>query len=148
MKRRIKTIPSLRAPAARIRAGGEIEGFDVMVDELSAAMARAPAEAVDGKIKDWLEKICLALDLDRSAVYQRDAPGSDVRASHTWVRPSFPPFPRKFDLRKVKSATDWAFAGNELIWSRPGEIPSKWKDVRQFVERYGPISCAIFPIWA
>ena len=148
MKRLIKTIPSLRAPAARIRAGGEIERFDVLVDELSAAMARAPAEAVDGKIKDWLEKICLALDLDRSAVYQRDAPDSEVRVSHTWVRPSFPPFPRKFDLRKVKSATDWVFAGNELIWSQPGEIPSKWKDVRQFVERYGPISCAVFPICA
>jgi len=118
------------------------------MDGLSAAMARAPAEAVDREIKDWLEKICLALDLDQSAVYRRDAPGNEVRVSHTWVRRTFPPFPRNFNLAKVKNATDWVLAGNELIWSRSGEIPSKWEDVRQFVERYGPISSAIYPIWA
>jgi signal transduction histidine kinase len=118
------------------------------VDELSAAMARAPAEAVDRDINDWLEKVCLALDLDQSAVYRRDAPGNEVRVSHTWVRRTPPPFPRNFNLAKVKNATDWVFAGNELMWSRPSEIPSKWEDVRQFIERHGPISSAIFPIWA
>jgi signal transduction histidine kinase len=111
-------------------------------------MARAPAEVVDREIKGWLEKICLAFDLDRGAVYQRDAPGNEIRVSHTWVRRTFPPFPRNFSLQKLKNPADWVLAGNELVWSRPDDIPAEWKDLRRFVARYGPQASAIFPMWA
>jgi signal transduction histidine kinase len=131
-----------------LRRSGKIERFDFLVDALSAAMARAPAEAVDREIKGWLEKICLALDLDRSAVYQRDATGNELRVSHTWVRRTFPPFPRNFNLQKLKNPVDWVLAGNELVWSRPDDIPAEWKDLKRFIARYGPQASAIFPMWA
>jgi signal transduction histidine kinase len=148
VKRQVKTSPSRRPAVTRIRGAGEIERFESLVDALSAVMARMPAEAVDREINVWLEKICLALDLDRSAIYERDEPGKQLRVSHTWVRANFPPFPRNFDLKMVKSAADWVFAGNELVWSRPSELPFEWKDVGRFVERYGPQASAIFPMWA
>jgi hypothetical protein len=75
----------------------EFERFESLVDELSATMAQAPAEAVDREIETWLGKICIALDLDRSANYERDAPGRGVRTSHTWVRANFPPLPCNYD---------------------------------------------------
>jgi signal transduction histidine kinase len=109
-------------------------------------MARAPAEAVDIAIKEWLEKICLALELDRSAVYQRDRSGEQIRVSHTWARPGFPLFPPNY--HPPQNPTDWVLAGNELVWSRPGELPDEWTDLREFVERHGPQASAIFPIWA
>jgi len=56
-------------------------------------MAQAAAEVVDREIETWLGKICIALDLDRSAIYERDAPGRGVRTTHTWVRANFPDFP-------------------------------------------------------
>jgi signal transduction histidine kinase len=148
VKRGIKRIPSLRAPAGRVGRNEKIKRFDFLVDALSAAMARVPAEAVDHEIKDWLEKICLTLDLDRSAVYQRDAPGNKVHVSHTWVRQDFPRFPRRFNPIKVKNSTEWVLTGNELVWSRPDDIPAEWKDLRRFVARYGPQASAIFPMWA
>jgi signal transduction histidine kinase len=148
VKRGIKRIPSLRAPAGRVGRNEKIKRFDFLVDALSAAMARVPAEAVDHEIKDWLEKICLTLDLDRSAVYQCDAPGNKVRVSHTWVRQNFPRFPRRFNPIKVKNSTEWVLTGNELVWSRPDDIPAEWKDLRRFVARYGPQASAIFPMWA
>jgi hypothetical protein len=114
------------------------------VDELSATMAQAPAEAVDREIETWLGKICIALDLDRSAIYERDSAGRGVRTSHTWVRANFPPLPRNYDPEKLaRSSTDWVMAGNRLVFSRPSDIPPDWDDTRRFLERYGPKASAI-----
>jgi hypothetical protein len=39
----------------------ETTRFELLVGELSAAMALAPADSVDGEIESWLAKICQAL---------------------------------------------------------------------------------------
>jgi len=87
------------------RARHETKRFELLVDELSAAMALAPADAVDREVDSWLGKICEALDLDRSAIYERDAQDQPVRTTHTWLRPGFPPFPRTMIRR---SSSRWA----------------------------------------
>jgi hypothetical protein len=83
-----------------MRSRREIERFELLVDELSAVMTRTPADAVDGEIETWLGKICLALGLDRSGIYERDSPLDPVLTTHTWKRPNIPPFPRGFDPQK------------------------------------------------
>ncbi len=152
MQRRaaIGTIEPKRNSAARVgRERREVERFESLVGELSAAMARVPADAVDREIDSWLGKICQALDLDRSAVYQRDAPGKPVRTTHTWLRANFPPFPPNFDPQKfVQKTTEWVMAGNQLTFSRPSNIPAELADARRFVERYGPKASAVIPMWA
>ena len=149
VKQSTKTIPLARTAADRIRRGAEIDRFESLVDELSAAMALASANSVDAEIHTWLGRICLALDLDRSAIYERDAPDEPVRTTHTWLRENFPPFPRKYDPeRMAKRTTDWVMAGNRLILSHPDEIPLELADTRRFVKRYGPKASAIIPIFA
>jgi signal transduction histidine kinase len=129
--------------------GREVERFELLVDELSAVMTRTPADAVDGEIETWLGKICLALGLDRSGVYERDSPLDPVRTTHTWKRSNIPPFPRGFDPQKyLKTTTDWVMAGNRIVFSSPSEIPAEFADGRRFVERYGPKASAIIPMWA
>lgn len=127
----------------------EIVRFESLVDELSAAFAKAPADTVDNEIEKWLEKICLALDLDRCAIYER-APTDDVRTSHTWVRPTFPVFPMAhLDPQTLtRKTTDWIVAGNRIVFSRISEIPAEFADLRRFVQRYGPKASAIIPMWA
>lgn len=127
----------------------EISRFDSLVGELSAAMARVPAEAVDGEIDTWLGKICRALDLDRSAIYERDAPGEEVRTTHTWLRQNSPAFPRNYEPGKVlRTTTDWVMAGNPITFSHPRDIPAELADARRFVERYGPKASAVIPMLA
>ncbi len=142
--------PKRNRTAPRLgRERHEVKRFESLVGELSAAMARVPAGAVDGEIESWLGKICEALGLDRSAVYERDAPGEPVRTTHTWLRANFPPFPPHYDPGKLfQKTTNWVMAGNQLTFSRPSDIPAELADVRPFVERYGPKASAVIPMWA
>ena len=112
-------------------------------------MARAPADEVDREIESWLGKICRALDLDRSAVYERDSPDQPVRATHTWVRPNFPPFPKNYDPEKlIQRSTELVMSGKTLVFARPSDIPVENQDTRRFVEKYGPKASAAIPMWA
>ena len=138
-----------RGGAARVkRERQEAVRFESLVGELSAAMARVPADEVDREIELWLGRISQALDLDRSAIYERDSAGQPVRVTHTWRRPDFPAFPRNFDPVKFFQVTvDWVMAGNPITFSRPTEIPPKLEDARRFVERWGPKASAVIPMW-
>jgi hypothetical protein len=57
------------------------------VRELSTAMTRACADAVDVEIETWLRKICNALDLDRAAILSTVG-ARRARAYNTPVAPS------------------------------------------------------------
>ncbi len=148
MQRRPIIEPKRRRPAGVGRERREVERFESLVGELSAAMALVPAEEVDREIEAWLGKICQALNLDRSAIYERDAPGQPVRTTHTWLRAGFPPFPRNYDAEKLfPKSTKWVMEGNPYFWSNPDEIPSEVADLRPYIERYGPKASATIPMW-
>ena len=144
------TVEPKRGRSARVsRDRHEIARFESLVGELSAAMARVPADEVDREIELWLGKICRALDLDRSAVYERDAPDQPVRATHTWVRPNFPPFPRNYDPEKLlQRSTELVMSGKMLVFAHPSEIPAENQDARRMVAKYGPKASAAIPMWA
>jgi signal transduction histidine kinase len=144
------TIDPKRERTARVgRERREVERFESLVGELSAAMARVPADSVDREIESWLGKICETLDLDRSGVYERDTPGEAVRTTHTWHRASFPAFPRHYDPGKfLQATTNFVMAGQQITYSRPSEIPAELGDARRWVEQYGPKASAVIPMWA
>jgi signal transduction histidine kinase len=132
-----------------VGARREIERFESLVDELSAAMTRAPAHAVDTEIQVWLGKICHALGLDRSGIYERDSPLDPARTTHTWRRPEIPSLPADFDPNELlKTTTEWVLAGNRLVFSSPSAIPAELADAKHFVKRYGLKASAIIPMWA
>jgi signal transduction histidine kinase len=144
------TIDPKRNRIARVgRERREVERFESLVGELSAAMARVPADEVDREIEQWLGKICRALDLDRSAIYERDLPDDPVRASHTWVRPNFPSFPRNYDPEKLlQRTTELVMSGRMLVFARPSDIPAENQDWQRMVAKYGPKASAAIPMWA
>ncbi len=138
-----------REPTARVgRERREVERFESLVSEVSAAMARVPADDVDREIESWLGKISQALDLDRSAIYERDAVGEPVRVTHTWRRADFPSFPRNYDPEEFfQASVDWVMGGNPITFSAIDEIPPELEDARRFVERWGPKASAVIPMW-
>jgi len=146
-------IESNRGRAANVRREGrEIEQFELLVSELSASMARVPAQGVDQEIQTWLDKICLTLALDRCAVYQRTSPGGPVYTSHVWVRPNsstIPPLPRNFDAERLfKKTAEWVLAGNPFVYARRSEIPPEFRVSDRISERYAAKASAVIPMWA
>src|SRR5271170_382406 len=95
--------PPARELASRgARPRREIEHFESVVGELSAAMTRALAHEVDREIEVWLGKISQTLGLDRSGIYERDSASDPVRITHTWKLSNIPPLPpRDFDPGKI-----------------------------------------------
>src|SRR5277367_1226800 len=144
------TLDPKRNRTARVgRERREVARFESLVGELSAAMALVPADEVDREIEQWLGKICQALDLDRSAVYERDSQDERVRATHTWVRPNFPAFPRNYDPEKLlQKSTQLVMSGKMLVFADPSEIPADNPDARRMVAKYGPKASAAIPMWA
>lgn len=139
-----------REPASRnVRSAREAQRFESLVDELSTAMALVRAEAVDDEIEAWLGKICLALDLDRSGIFEHYADEKRFRVFKTWVRQGFPPLPPNDDPSWNTEIFDaWVLNGNRLVFSDPREIPAKFPDLKQFISRYGPRASVMLPMWA
>jgi len=112
-------------------------------------MAFVPSDTVDSEIEVWHGKICGALNLDRSGIFERDAPGEPLRQSHTWLRSNIPPFPRNFAPEKfLKATVEWVMAGKQITFSRPSEIPIELADARKFARQYGPKASALIPMRA
>jgi signal transduction histidine kinase len=112
-------------------------------------MATAPAEAVDREIKVWIEEICLALDLDHGAIYERDAQGGKTRVSQMWSRPGLPAFPPHDDPQwHIEEVDDWLLAGKRIVFSRPSEIPSEFAGIGRFLKLYEQKAFAMLPMWA
>jgi transcriptional regulator with GAF, ATPase, and Fis domain len=69
------------------RTGGEDRlRFERLVADLAARFVNIPADEVDGAIVDSQHQIVLALDLDRSALFEITE-GGDLRFTHAWTRP-------------------------------------------------------------
>jgi signal transduction histidine kinase len=120
--------------------------FEALLDEMSTAMARAPAHEIDGAIERWLREIVLALDIDRSTVWERASADADFVGTHWWGRSDVPEMPRILVGTKVSPwATAKMLAGEPLIYSNPDELP-KEIEIRRFVKAHGPTANVTLPL--
>jgi signal transduction histidine kinase len=144
-----KAVYAPRIPVGRTdRFAAEARRFELLIDQLSAAMAHARADAVDDEIEAWLGKICIALDLDRSGLHQHFPHENRFRLYKTWLRPGYPPFPPTDDpIWSTEKIDAWILAGNPIVFSHPSEIPVKFPDLRRFVSQYGPKASVLLPMW-
>ena len=155
MRSQVKSgkLPGLRFSAPRAHpARREIETFESLLGALSTAMARVPAIEVDREIDKWLGRICLALNLDRSTMFQRDSPGRPIYASHTWLRPGLAGASRiPLDLdpeREFPKMAAWVIAGNNFVFSDRTQIPPELRVSEENSDRYLPRAIAALPMWA
>jgi len=64
----------------------EVVDFEKLLGDLSASFIRASVEEIDGEIERWLQRIVLALDVDRSTVVQLDSADGGLYSTHQWAR--------------------------------------------------------------
>ena len=75
------------SPATRIRQPVD---FEKLLSDLSSAFIRVSVEEIDHEIERWLQKIVLAMDLDRSTVVQVDPADGGLYSTHQWAREGLP----------------------------------------------------------
>ena len=124
---------------------GSNERFEALLDDMSAEMARVPAHKVDQQIEQWLREIVLALDIDRSTVWERVS-DIDFLATYWWGRPDVAKMPEGATGTRVSPwATAKILSGEPVMWSSAEELP-KEPEIRRFVQTYGPTANATLPL--
>ena len=137
-----------RIPIARIDpARAQVERFESLVDELSAAMARVSVDEIDKEINEWLGKIVLALEVDRGTFWERAASDGGFVATHSWARPGIPQLPRKALSMQISPwATAQVLAGKTVVYSDPKELPKEAEKMRRFADTQGPKAQVMLPL--
>jgi signal transduction histidine kinase len=65
-----------------------VEDFETLLSDLSATFVRISVDQIDSEIDQWLERIVLAMGIDRSTVIQIDPRDEAIYATHQWARAS------------------------------------------------------------
>ena len=121
--------PAAKRP--RARAGQAAPGltarfrFEALLAELSAAFVNVAAGEVDREIVRWLQRIVEFLGIDRSTVFQPAGERDDLRPTHSWARPGFPPAPSVVPREVLPWATRQISRGKAIMFSRVGELPAE-----------------------
>jgi hypothetical protein len=70
-------------------------GFEKLLADLSTVFVRASVDEIDDEIERWLERIVLAMGVDRSTVVQSDPQDGQLYITHQWAREGLSAFARR-----------------------------------------------------
>jgi signal transduction histidine kinase len=125
----------------------EWERFEALLDGLLAGMARASAHAIDQEIEHWLSQIVLALDIDRTTVWERTFDDRGFVSTLWWGRPGVAEMPSSVVSMVISpGGTARILAGETLVYSRIEDLPKRAKEARAFVEKHGPKANVTLPL--
>jgi len=68
------------------KGDGATGDFEELLSDLSAAFVRVSIEEIDCEIEQWLERIVLAMRVDRSTVVQVVPQDGVLYVTHQWAR--------------------------------------------------------------
>jgi signal transduction histidine kinase len=123
-------------------------GFEKLLADLSTVFVRASVDEIDDEIERWLERIVLAMGVDRSTVVQSDPQDGQLYITHQWAREglsalqrSRTPPPREFSwlVDKVNS-------GEVVVISRVDDFPPEAATVREAFRFMGNKSNVTVPL--
>ncbi|HEX6851380.1 MAG TPA: PAS domain-containing protein [Candidatus Polarisedimenticolaceae bacterium] len=122
--------------------------FETMLVELSLQFLRIPADEVDGAITQAQQRVCEALGVDVSALWQWSGDGeSDVTLTHLHRPMGGPPFPQG-----MNAAEDFPWflerisAGRPVVAPSPEDFPPEGARDRETLRRLGIISSVALPL--
>jgi signal transduction histidine kinase len=148
-----RTTPSARAvPRRKTRrifrgSPGETRHFEKLAIELAGAFVRVTSDKIDEEINRWLERIVLALGLDRSTVAEINPSDGWAAFSHGWAREPEQIIGRSLDANAL---LPWVkakmLAGETVVMSSVDKLPDEAAIDRESMRRYGPKSNVMMPI--
>ena len=117
-----------------------------MVD-LAGAFVRVTSHGIDGEINRWLERIVLALDLDRSTIAEINPSDGWAVFSHGWAREPERIIGRSLDANTVVPwVKEKMLAGETVVMPSIDALPDEAAVDRETMRRHGPKSNVMIPI--
>ena len=148
-----RTIPSARVVPRRESKGrprtspDETRLFEQLVIELAGAFVRVTTDKIDGEIDRWLERIVLALGLDRSTIAEINPADGWAIFSHGWAREPEHIIGKSLDANALMP---WVkkkmLAGETVVMPSVDALPDEAAVDRETMLRHGPKSNVMIPI--
>ena len=141
----LKSQPEPNATQA-VNLKSRYENFEKFLSDLSASFVRVAVEEIDHEIQRWLQRIVLAMDLDRGTLAQFDADGS-MCVTHQWAREGV----TAPDIGSVvRDAFPWIasklLSGESVIISRIDEFPPEAVEERSYAKLNGGARTIAMPL--
>jgi signal transduction histidine kinase len=125
----------------------ETRPFEQLVIKLAGAFVRVTTDKIDAEINHWLERIVLALGLDRSTIAEINPADGWAIFSHGWARDPGQIISKSLDANAlmpwVKSKM---LAGETVVMPSVDALPDAAAVDRETMRRYGPKSNVMIPI--
>jgi signal transduction histidine kinase len=136
------------APREITRKPEEVD-FEKLLGDLSAAFIRVSVDEIDREIERWLERIVLAMNVDRSTVVQADLADGGLYTTHQCAREGLPAPERG---RRVEDTESYPWlarqvrSGEVVVISRLDEMPPEASMDRESFIRDGNKSNVTIPL--
>ncbi len=122
--------------------------FEILLTELLAGFVNIAGDKVDGAIENAQQRICEALGLDRSTLYELREPSRDLVTTHGWARPEFKLNPPTPPGKLYPWGVQQILAGRPIQFSSVEELPAEAAVDKESIRRLGPKSNVTFPLIA
>src|SRR5262245_9385981 len=127
----------------------EAISFEELLSELSTAFVQVSVDRIDDEIEQWLERIVLAMGVDRSTIVQVGPADRVLRISHVWARQGFETEWREQEIREL-GIFPWTLArlraGESVVMSRLEDFPPEASKDRESLRQVGNKSIAAIPV--
>jgi signal transduction histidine kinase len=125
----------------------ETRQFEELVLELASAFVRVTTEKIDEEINRWLERIVLALGLDRSTIAEINPSDGWATFSHGWAREPDQIIGKSLDANAMMPWTKRKMlAGETVVMASLDALPEEAAVDRESMRIHGPKSNVMIPI--
>ena len=152
MAARLKKTRNLSAAGAHgAHEGAEATAvdFEQLLSDLSAAFVRVSVDEIDREIEQWLERIVLAMGIDRSTVVQAAPQNGVLYITHQWARAGVGTPQRGIPIDRTPQTPwldDQIASGHMVVLSRLDDLPPEASKERKLFREAGNKSNVTIPL--
>jgi signal transduction histidine kinase len=145
-----KTKETSGARTHRVQGDGATAvDFEELLGDLSAAFVRVSVDELDHEIERWLERIVLAMGIDRSTVVQVVPEDGSLYVTHQWARVGVSTPHRGISIDRTPY-TPWLdgqiASGHLVVFSRLEDLPPEASTDREVFREAGNQSNVTIPL--
>jgi signal transduction histidine kinase len=144
-----KNTSAADAPRAQKGDGATAVDFEELLSDLSAAFVRVSVDEIDLEIEQWLERIVLAMGIDRSTLVQVVPETEVFYVTHQWARAGVGTPYRGIPIDQTPDTPwldDQIASGQVVVFSRLGELPPEASVDREVFRKAGNKSNVTIPL--